>query len=107
MSEPDPFVLAEMGPVTPGFADYAVYVRDDANAPRFYAGETVYLNSHRQAEAGDDVLIRSQDGGEDLIAELIRRGEGLFALRQYNRPGEMELRERAIRSIDVVVLRTT
>jgi hypothetical protein len=76
MTAPDAFVLTEMGPTSPGFADYAVYVRDDANAPRFRAGEKLYVNSHRLAEAGDDVVIRSQDAGQDLIAQLVRARRG-------------------------------
>jgi phage repressor protein C with HTH and peptisase S24 domain len=109
MSAPDdPFVITEFGrPVNPGFADYAVYVRDDANAPRYEPGEKLYVNSHRLAKEGNDVVVRSDDAGQDFIAQVIRRTEGAVVFRQYNRPGEMELRESSIRSIDVVVLRTT
>jgi phage repressor protein C with HTH and peptisase S24 domain len=107
MSAPDPFALAEMGPlVSRRFADYAVDVRDDANAPRFEPGEKLFVNSHRVAEEGDDVVVHLQEAGKGFIAELIRRTEEAVVLRQYNRPGEIELRESDIRSIDVVVLRT-
>lgn len=102
MSAPAPFVPAEMGPTSPGFADYAVEVRDDANAPRFRAGETLYINSHRMPEVGNDVVIRSPDGA--LIAQLVRRAEGKVVFRQYNRAGEMELRKSGSTQIDVVVL---
>jgi phage repressor protein C with HTH and peptisase S24 domain len=103
MNAPDSFVSAEMGPVSRAFADYAIEVRDDANAPRFEVGEKLYINSHRIAEVGDDVVIRSQAG--DLIAQLIRRTEGKVVFRQYNRNGEVELKLSGIQSIGVVVLR--
>jgi hypothetical protein len=63
VNAPDPFVLAEMGPTSRGFADYAVEVKDDANAPRFEPGEKLYVYSNRLAEADDDVVIRSRAGG--------------------------------------------
>ncbi len=99
-------LAAESVPSTsPGFADYVVQVDDDANEPRLNKGARVWLSSRRPADEGREVLIRLQDG-RGFLARLIRRAEGKIVYRQHNRPGEQQIDESTIRSIDVVVLMT-
>jgi hypothetical protein len=64
------------------------------------------LKGEHDLANGAGMVIRLKEPDKGLIAQLIRRTDETVVLRQYNRPGEIELRGLDIQ-IDVVVLRTT
>lgn len=76
---------------------YAVMVYGTSMEPRYFAGETVWVNPHLPVRAGDDVIAQVLENGDDQPVEsYIKRFESRSArvlrLYQYN-PDEGEDRE--------------
>ncbi|GGC70512.1 S24 family peptidase [Chelatococcus reniformis] len=72
---------------------YAVYVHGDSMAPRFKAGETVWVNPHLPVRRGDDVVVQllrsSVDDGtppDAFVKEFVSRGGTTLILYQHNPP---------------------
>nr|WP_278377211.1 helix-turn-helix transcriptional regulator [Brucella anthropi] len=76
---------------------YAVMVYGTSMEPRYFAGETVWVNPHLPVRAGDDVIAQLLENGDDQPVEsYIKRFESrssrVLRLYQYN-PDEGEDRE--------------
>ncbi|UVV66546.1 S24 family peptidase [Brucella anthropi] len=76
---------------------YAVMVYGTSMEPRYFAGETVWVNPHLPVRAGDDVIAQILENGDDQPVEsYIKRFESrssrVLRLYQYN-PDEGEDRE--------------
>ncbi len=76
---------------------YAVMVYGTSMEPRYFAGETVWVNPHLPVRAGDDVIAQILENGDDQPVEsYIKRFESrsskVLRLYQYN-PDEGEERE--------------
>ncbi|MCI0999184.1 helix-turn-helix transcriptional regulator [Ochrobactrum sp. C6C9] len=76
---------------------YAVMVYGTSMEPRYFAGETVWVNPHLPVRAGDDVIAQLiEDGDDNPVESYIKRFESrssrVLRLYQYN-PDEGEERE--------------
>lgn len=76
---------------------YAVMVYGTSMEPRYFAGETVWVNPHLPVRAGDDVIAQLiEDGDDSPVESYIKRFESrssrVLRLYQYN-PDEGEERE--------------
>lgn len=76
---------------------YAVMVFGTSMEPRYFAGETVWVNPHLPVRAGDDVIAQLIEDGEDnpvesYIKRFESRSSRVLRLYQYN-PDEGEERE--------------
>lgn len=99
---PTAMELIEMGePVDmvrrpPGLAQvkgaYALYIMGDSQSPRFEPGELIYVNPHRPAAPGDDVVVQliDEEGCTNcaLVKRMVRRTADAVILRQFNPPLE-------------------
>lgn len=62
---------------------FAIYVNGDSMEPRFKHGEIVYINPHKPAMPGDDVLIEFLDD-TGLVKELVRQTADKLIVKQHN-----------------------
>jgi phage repressor protein C with HTH and peptisase S24 domain len=90
---------------------YAVQVQGTSGEPRFFNGETAWVNPHARYRQGDDVIVQVMGDGDDEIYSYIKRfvseTKDLLRLYQYN-PGageehELEFDRRKVFSIHKVV----
>ncbi len=80
----------------PGLEDvegaYAVQIQGTSGEPRFYHGETAWINPHLRVRERDDVIVQVlDDDGEvaSYIKRFVSRSDDVLRLYQYN-PGEGE-----------------
>ncbi|KQS95352.1 S24 family peptidase [Rhizobium sp. Leaf386] len=80
----------------PGLEDvegaYAVQIQGTSGEPRFYHGETAWINPHLRVRERDDVIVQVlDDDGEvaSYIKRYVSRSDDVLRLYQYN-PGEGE-----------------
>ena len=86
-------------PKAPSFASaahvFGFYAPDGSMAPRFKAGELIFVDPTRPAAPGDDALFmakRSPGAVERVVAgELVAATPTHFVFAQYARPGEQRL----------------
>lgn len=75
---------------------YAVRVYGTSMEPRYYAGETVWLNPHEPVRQGDDVVVQiltdEENGRESYIKRFVSRSSKVTRLWQHN-PDEGEKNE--------------
>ena len=76
---------------------YAVLVYGTSMEPRFYAGETVWVNPHLPVRAGDDVIAQILEDGdehpvESYIKKFVSRSGKVLRLQQFN-PDEGESKD--------------
>ncbi len=75
---------------------YAVRVYGTSMEPRYYAGETVWLNPHEPVRQGDDVVVQlitdEENGRESYIKRFVSRSASVTRLWQHN-PDEGETQE--------------
>lgn len=75
-------------PLQMGIQDaFALYVQGDAMAPRYFAGELVYLHPGRPVESGRDVALCRVAGQTEIARVVLAQGEQLH-LQQFNPPAE-------------------
>jgi phage repressor protein C with HTH and peptisase S24 domain len=75
---------------------YAVRVYGTSMEPRYYAGETVWLNPHEPVRQGDDVVVQlltdEENGRESYIKRFMSQSSKVTRLWQHN-PDEGEQNE--------------
>ncbi|WP_434712942.1 helix-turn-helix transcriptional regulator [Rhizobium sp. YTUHZ045] len=76
---------------------YAVQVQGSSGEPRFFNGETAWVNPHAKVRQGDDVIVQvlgDNDGDEvySYIKRYVSQSKDTLRLYQYN-PGEGETHE--------------
>ncbi|ELT46867.1 repressor protein C [Brucella intermedia M86] len=76
---------------------YATMVYGTSMIPRFYPGETVWVNPHLPVRSGDDVIAQILEEGEDhpvdsYIKQFQSQSSKILRLHQYN-PEEGESHE--------------
>jgi phage repressor protein C with HTH and peptisase S24 domain len=75
---------------------YAVRVYGTSMEPRYYAGETVWLNPHEPVRQGDDVVVQivtdEEHGRESYIKRFVSKSSTVTRLWQHN-PDEGEENE--------------
>lgn len=98
----------------PGIAEnrqvFAIYVEGDSMAPRFEAGELVYLDPARPVRAGDDIVfvIEPEAAGtppKAYLKRLVRRTAERLVCEQFNPAGQVEYPARLVRQPIFRVLR--
>lgn len=73
---------------------FAVWVVGDSMSPRFEPGWIAYVNPHRPAVAGNDVLLirKEEDGTEHaMVKTLVATTPTSWRVRQYNPRKEFDL----------------
>ncbi len=73
---------------------YAVQVQGTSGEPRFFNGETAWVNPHAKIRQGDDVVVQilgkdDQDDVSSYIKRFVSQSSGSLKLYQYN-PGKGE-----------------
>lgn len=75
---------------------YAVRVYGTSMEPRYFAGQTVWLNPHEPVRQGDDVVVQivtdEENGRESYIKRFVSQSSKVTRLYQYN-PEEDEQHE--------------
>lgn len=76
---------------------YAVQVDGRSGEPRFFHGETAWVNPHLKVRQGDDVIVQILGGDDDdevssYLKRFVSRSGDTLRLYQYN-PGEGETHE--------------
>src|SRR5262249_11460080 len=69
---------------------FALYVDGESMEPRYYAGETLYVNPNRPLTRGCFVAVELADG-QCLIKQFLRRNDDHLVLAQFNPPKEIRL----------------
>jgi len=90
-------------PQQAGIADaFAYYMQDDTMAPRYFAGEIVYVHPHRPPQPPHDCVVILKNG--DLhILRLLRAGTDKIRVQQFNPAHEKELARKDIQTIYAVI----
>lgn len=83
---------------------YAVYVVSDSMEPRYYAGETLFVNPARPVTPGSHVLVQLRplhegDTPRAVVKKLVRVSGSKITLEQYNPRKTFELQRKDIVSI--------
>lgn len=73
---------------------YAVQVDGTSGEPRYYHGETAWVNPHLKVRQGDDVIVQiiEDDEVSSYLKRFVSRSADVLRLYQYN-PGEGEQHE--------------
>ena len=85
---------------------YCIYVEGDSMADRFLPGDLVYAHPHKKAKIGDYVIVQQQtrDGQtEAYIKKLKRRTASKVFLEQTNPPETLEMPEKTIVSMHLIL----
>ena len=86
---------------------YAVYVSGDSMEPRYFAGETIYVNPHMPARQGDFVVVQIVEDPEEpptgYIKEFVSMTADKLRLRQFNPAKEMHFPRARVLSVHKIV----
>lgn len=86
---------------------YAVYVSGDSMEPRYFAGETVYVNPHMPARQGDFVVVQVVEDAEELPSGYIKQFVSMtgdkLRLRQFNPAKDMTFDRARVMSVHKIV----
>lgn len=87
---------------------YATYIDGESMFPRYKPGETVWLNPHKPAARGDDVVVQMRPADEHeppfgFIKEYVRKTPTKLVVAQYNPVCELEFDLKDVVSIHPIV----
>ena len=85
---------------------YSIYVEGDSMADRFLPGDLVYAHPHKKVKIGDYVIVqrKTRDGQtEAYIKKLKRRTASKVFLEQTNPPETLEMPEKTIVSMHLIL----
>lgn len=95
----------------PSRGAYAVTVAGESMEPRYFDGETVFVDPQRRVTRGDFVVaqIRRDDGDDGnpplaYIKRFVRHNEAELILEQYNPPKELRFPHSMVVSVHYIVL---
>jgi SOS-response transcriptional repressor LexA len=77
---------------------FALYVDGDSMEPRYFAGETVYVNPNRPITRSCFVAVEMQDG-QGLIKQFLRRSDEHVVLHQFNPAKDVRLAARDVKQL--------
>lgn len=88
----------ERVPAPPGLAHvrdaYALIVTGSSMEPRYFAGDTIFVNPHRPPRPGDHVIVQIRDhrpeGRQTFIKRYVGETHGAVVVSQYNPPMNTE-----------------
>lgn len=87
---------------------YAVYVVGESMEPRYFAGETVYVNPHLPVRRGDYVVIQVRRGNDEtphgFIKRFISRDKDRVRLEQHNPATSVEFPTADVVSVHRIIL---
>lgn len=83
-------------------ASYAIIAEGDRMAPRFTAGETLYVNPSLPAKSDSDVLVIMPDDTA-CVRRLVRRRGVMIELRQFNPPKKITLRADKVKAMHLII----
>jgi len=86
-------------------AAFALYVTDDRMAPRYFAGETVYVHPHRPPAPPQDVVIAAPSGALTLC-RLISADAATLQVQYLNPPRTEKISRSDIAALYAVVGRS-
>jgi len=90
-------------PQQTGIADaFAYYVPDDAHAPRYFAGEIVYVHPSRPPLPARDCVVVRRDAGVE-IARLLSQAEGSIRVQDFTGAAEKDIPRQNISALYSVV----
>lgn len=74
---------------------YALFVVGDSMAPKYEAGNLIFVHPDRPPTAGDDVIVQLLDSENEaiqaMIKRLVRRTEKFVIFRQFNPDKEIQV----------------
>jgi phage repressor protein C with HTH and peptisase S24 domain len=86
---------------------YAVYVSGDSMEPRYYAGETIFVNPHIPARQGDFVVVQIIEEPEEppagYIKQFVSVSGDTLRLRQFNPAKDMHFPRARVVSVHKIV----
>lgn len=86
---------------------YAVYVSGDSMEPRYFAGETVYINPHMPARQGDFVVVQVVEDPEEppagYIKQFVAMGGDKLRCRQFNPAKDIHYDRARVLSVHKIV----
>lgn len=86
---------------------YAVYVSGDSMEPRYFAGETIYVNPHIPARQGDFVVVQVVEEPEEAptgyIKQFVSINNDKLRLRQFNPAKDMHFPRERVVSVHKIV----
>lgn len=101
--ERDPVDFAPRVPALNGIRDaFALYVDDEAMAPRYEVGELVYIHPGRPPERGRDCVIELQDG-RLIVRRFVAQGRQGVELETFAPPRQEEINRAEILGVYAVV----
>lgn len=101
-------ILAPPG-LSPARGAYAVTCQGDSMAPRYFDGETIYVDPQKRVRRGDFVVAQIQNPNEGspplaYIKRFVRHNDKELVLEQYNPPKEISFPHQAVVSVHYIVL---
>lgn len=82
---------------------YATRVHDVSMSPALEPGWVLFVDPHRPAKPGDNVIIQMTDG-QALVKRLVRRTERAIICEQFNPKQPVEFKPSKVKAIHLVVL---
>jgi len=86
---------------------YAVYVSGDSMEPRYFAGETIYVNPHMPARQGDFVVVQIIEDPEEpptgYVKQFVSMTGDKLRLRQFNPAKDMTFDRARVMSVHKIV----
>lgn len=86
---------------------YAVYVSGDSMEPRYFAGETVYINPHMPARQGDFVVVQVVEDPEEppagYIKQFVAMSGDKLRCRQFNPAKDIQYNRARVLSVHKIV----
>lgn len=84
---------------------YALLLPDDSLAPRYFAGEIVWIDPHGRPYAGQYVCARLRaESNQRILGQLVSAGAKEIVLLKHQPSREISVARRRIRSLELIVL---
>ncbi len=101
-------ILAPPG-LSPAHGAYAVTCAGESMEPRYYDGETVFVDPERRARRGDFVVAQIENPKEGMpplayIKRFVRHNDNELILEQFNPPKELRFPHNAVVTVHFIVL---
>ena len=82
---------------------YALHVVNSSMEPRYFEGELIYIDPHREARANDHVVVLTEryagSGRECYVKKLVRQNSDKIVLLQYNPHATIEIARKHILAV--------
>ncbi len=85
---------------------YAVYVRGDSMAPRFFAGDPLFVHPRQAPEPGDAVVVQTYNGRElpaVFVKTFLRMQKDQIICKQYNPEKDVVFEKRNVLAMHRII----